>query len=161
MGYSTQSPSPLAGGSFGPGLMGLAGSSYSPRPGQYSFSRSFPSSMIGYYSPAALAEAASLFSQNPRQKPDNSAHIILQVPSGAEVWFDGKTTRQTGPVRHFRSPPLQPGKSYVYELRVRWQRDGKPVEETRRVNIQANDQISLELPRSPNVAKSSLPEATR
>jgi uncharacterized protein (TIGR03000 family) len=161
MGYSTRSPSPLSGGSFGPSLMGLAGSTYSPRPGQYSFSRSFPSSMIGYYSPAALAEAASLFSRNPQQKSDNTAHIILEVPSGAEVWFDGKTTRQTGPIRHFRSPPLQPGKNYVYELRVRWQKDGKPVEETRRVNIHANDRVSLELTHAPSVAKSSLPEVTR
>jgi uncharacterized protein (TIGR03000 family) len=161
MGYSVRSPSPLSGSSFGPGLMGLAGSSYSPRPGQYSFSRSFPSSMIGYYSPDALAEAASLFSGNGRRKADNIAHITLQVPAGAEVWFDGKTTRQTGTVRQFRSPPLQPGKSYVYELRVRWQQNGKPVEQTRRVNFQANDQISLDLTRSSNVAQSSNAEATR
>jgi uncharacterized protein (TIGR03000 family) len=161
MGYSTHSPSPLSGSSFGPGLMGLAGAYYSPRPGQYSFYRSFPSSMIGYYSPAALAEAASLFSRNPRQKPDNTAHITLQVPSGAEVWFDGKSTRQTGPTRHFHSPPLQPGKSYVYALRVRWQKDGKAVEETRRVNVQANDRVSLELTQAPNVAQSSPPTATR
>jgi uncharacterized protein (TIGR03000 family) len=117
--------------------------------------------MIGYYSPDALAEAASLFAGNSRRKSDNTAHIILQVPAGAEVWFDGKTTRQTGTVRHFNSPPLQPGKSYVYELRVRWQQNGKPVEQTRRVDFQANDQISLDLIRSSNVAQSSYTETTR
>jgi uncharacterized protein (TIGR03000 family) len=160
-GYSSHSPSPLSGGSLGPGFMGLAGSSYSPRPGQYSFRRSFPSSMIGYYSPSALAEAASLFSPTPQRKPDNSAHITLQVPAGAEVWFDGKTTKQTGPIRHFNSPPLQPGKNYVYGIRVRWTKDGKSVEETRRVNVQANDRLSLDLARSPNVAQSSPAAATR
>ena len=161
MGYSISFPSPLAGSSFGVGMMGLAGSSYLPRPGQYSFSRSFPSSMLGYYSPSALAEAATLFAQNPAKKSDDTAHITLQVPAGAEVWFDGKTTRQTGPTRHFYSPPLQPGKNYVYALRVRWEQDGKSVEETRRINVRANDRVSLELARSADMAKSSPSEATR
>jgi uncharacterized protein (TIGR03000 family) len=160
-GYSIHSPSPLSGSSFGVGMMGLAGSSYSPRPGQYSFSRSFPASMLGYYSPAALAEAATLFAPNPAKQSDNTAHITLQVPAGAEVWFDGKPTRQTGATRHFYSPPLQPGKDYFYALRVRWEQDGKSVEETRRINVRANERVSLEPTRSADIAKSSPSEATR
>jgi uncharacterized protein (TIGR03000 family) len=117
--------------------------------------------MIGYYSPAALEEAATLFTPSPPKQSDNTAYITLQVPANAEVWFNGETTKQTGPTRHFDSPPLQPGKSYFYTLRVRWQKDGKAVEETRRVNVRANDRVSLELTRSADMAKSLPSEATR
>jgi uncharacterized protein (TIGR03000 family) len=68
---------------------------------------------------------------------DNRARIWLTVPADAQVWFDGEPTQQTGELRHFVSPPLAPGRSYTYGVRVRWMKDGKPVEEERRVRVQA------------------------
>jgi uncharacterized protein (TIGR03000 family) len=159
IGYSSQSPSAFSSG-FGRnpldfGLRGLAGSSYIPRPGRYSLPGQYSSSLLGFYSPAALDEAATLFSRNPPPKSDNTAQITLQVPAGAEVWFNGERTTQTGMVRQFSSPSLTPGKNFVYKVRVRWERDGKTVDETRPVKVYANAHVSLDLTRLPGPAKSS------
>jgi uncharacterized protein (TIGR03000 family) len=102
-------------------------------------------SRAGYYSPSALAEAASLSLTGSRPTADSTAHVSLRVPAGAEVWFDGNRTKQTGTQREFVSPPLPAGRTYVYEVRVRWDRDGKPVEETRRVRVWANARVNLDL----------------
>jgi uncharacterized protein (TIGR03000 family) len=69
--------------------------------------------------------------------PDNRARIWLAVPADAEVWFDGEPTKQTGGLRQFVSPPLAPGRSYTYAVRVRWTKDGQPVEEERRISVRA------------------------
>jgi uncharacterized protein (TIGR03000 family) len=149
VGTYTPSPPPFSPGSGlglpDLGLSGLAGSSYSPRPGQFSSRLAYSASRVGYYSPAALAEAASLSLTAPPPNSDNTAHVSLRVPAGAEVWFDGGRTRQTGTVRDYVSPPLPAGRTYVYEVRVRWQKDGKPVEQTRRVRVSANARVSLDL----------------
>jgi uncharacterized protein (TIGR03000 family) len=79
--------------------------------------------------------------------PDNKAHIWLRVPAGATVWVDGNKTQQTGEARHFLSPPLTPGKSYTYQLRVRWMKDGKPVEQNRDVAVHAGSHVSLDITR--------------
>ncbi len=68
---------------------------------------------------------------------DNKAHIWLRVPESAEIWVNGVKTKQTGESRYFFSPPLTPGKKYSYQIRLRWLRNGKPVEETQRILIQA------------------------
>jgi uncharacterized protein (TIGR03000 family) len=71
-------------------------------------------------------------------RPPNEAQIRLRVPANAEVWFDGQKTNQTGTVRNFYSPPLTPGQSYRYQVRVRWMQDGRPVEQERIVRVRAN-----------------------
>ena len=68
---------------------------------------------------------------------DNKAHIWLRVPKGAEIWVNGVKTKLTGESRYFFSPPLTPGKKYSYQMRLRWMKDGKPVEETQRILVQA------------------------
>jgi len=72
---------------------------------------------------------------------DNRAHIWLRVPKGAEIWVNGIKTKQTGESRYFFSPPLTPGEKYSYQMRLRWMKDGKPVEETQRILIQAGQTI--------------------
>ena len=76
--------------------------------------------------------------------PDNRARIWLAVPADARVWFDGEPTRQTGALRQFVSPPLAPGRSYTYTVRVRWTQDGKPVEEERRARVRAGASSRLD-----------------
>jgi uncharacterized protein (TIGR03000 family) len=72
---------------------------------------------------------------------DNKAHIWLRVPENAEIWVNGVKTKQTGESRYFFSPPLTPDKKYSYEIRLRWMKDGKPVEETQRILVQAGRTI--------------------
>lgn len=64
-----------------------------------------------------------------------TALLKVQVPLDAEIWLDGRKMRSTGPIRHYRTPPLSPIKEYAYEVRARWQFDDKPVEDVRHVII--------------------------
>jgi uncharacterized protein (TIGR03000 family) len=77
-------------------------------------------------------------------RSDNKAYIWLSVPADAQVWFDDDKTKQTGEFRHFYTVPLTPGKPHVYVLRIRWMKDGKPVERTRRITVHAKDRIHLD-----------------
>src|SRR6516162_342210 len=43
-----------------------------------------------------------------------SATLVVRLPADARLEIDGTATRQTGSVRRFQSPPLEPGKKYVY-----------------------------------------------
>jgi uncharacterized protein (TIGR03000 family) len=72
------------------------------------------------------------------------AQFTLRVPPGAQVWFGGAATTSTGATRVFDSPPLPPGRSYRYQVRVRWQEGGRPVERTRLVTFRAGDQLTLD-----------------
>ena len=72
---------------------------------------------------------------------DNTAQVEVHLPADAELWFEGQKTAQTGAVRTFRSPDLEPNQEYVYNARARWQADGKPVEETRKVTVHAGDRV--------------------
>jgi uncharacterized protein (TIGR03000 family) len=87
-----------------------------------------PRYSLGHYLPASVV-----------RQPDNRATIRLQAPTAdAEVWFDCEKTSQTGTIRDYYSPPLTPGKSYVYRIRVRWLENGKPVEKERTIHVRAN-----------------------
>jgi uncharacterized protein (TIGR03000 family) len=99
-----------------------------------------------HYSPAILAEIASLLPGSNYNPYHDAAQIWLRVPADAEVWFDGKKTRQSGTLRHYFSPPLTPGKTYSYDVRVRWTKDGRSAEEKRHLRVQANQQVRVELP---------------
>jgi uncharacterized protein (TIGR03000 family) len=82
------------------------------------------------------------------QQGDNSAHLQLNVPEGAEVWFDGTQTKQTGPVREFVSPELSPGRRYTYSISVRYKdANGKQVVDTRPIHVRANDWFSIDFTR--------------
>jgi uncharacterized protein (TIGR03000 family) len=78
---------------------------------------------------------------------DNTARVEVRVPADARLWFDGQPTAQSGAVRTFRSPALEPGQDYVYEVRARWDADGKPVVETRKVTVHAGDRAFIDFNR--------------
>jgi uncharacterized protein (TIGR03000 family) len=65
------------------------------------------------------------------------------VPANAEVSFNGAKTSQQGTLRRFVSPPLDPRYRYHYELHVQWMNGDRLVEETRRLQVRAGEQIDL------------------
>jgi uncharacterized protein (TIGR03000 family) len=80
------------------------------------------------------------------QPTNNTAAIDMKVPANAKVWFNGKETSQTGPNRHFVTPPLEPGKTFSYEVKASWTgSDGQPVTRTRDVQVQANQPTMVNL----------------
>lgn len=78
-------------------------------------------------------------------RTNNAAHIRLRVPAGAEVWFNGNKTKQTGEDRNFYSPQLTPGQTYVYNLRVRWKKGSEEKEVTRKIRVHARESVPVDV----------------
>jgi uncharacterized protein (TIGR03000 family) len=77
----------------------------------------------------------------------NTVLIALRVPANAEISFNGSKTVQTGSLRSFVTPALEPGRDFSYEIRARWMEAGRPVEETRKINFRAGDRMTLNFTR--------------
>jgi uncharacterized protein (TIGR03000 family) len=87
-----------------------------------------------------------------------TALLKVQVPENAEIWLEGQKMRSIGAQRHYRSPPLDPAKDYVYEVRARWLVDGKPYEDVRHVAIRAGATIAVDFTHlDPLIPRPSLP----
>jgi uncharacterized protein (TIGR03000 family) len=74
------------------------------------------------------------------QGDDAPVVINTIVPAGATVSFDGVQTKQTGTLRRFVSPPLEPGHTYTYRIRV----VGQDFDDTRRLSVRAGEHITLD-----------------
>jgi uncharacterized protein (TIGR03000 family) len=69
--------------------------------------------------------------------PGCPAHIRVQVPAGARLYFDGAPTQQTGTDRWFSTPPLPLGGEYTYALKAEFGADGKASTETKQISVRA------------------------
>ncbi|HYV39425.1 MAG TPA: TIGR03000 domain-containing protein [Gemmataceae bacterium] len=78
-------------------------------------------------------------------RADNAAKIEVTLPKDAELWFDGKKTTQTGGVRHFATPPLNPGQVFYYEISASWLEYGSPVTRTTKVEVYAGQKVKVNL----------------
>ena len=94
----------------------------------YSYGSFSPEQTAGYYGTPAEARAAV---------------IDVRLPSDAVILFDGKQTTAAGPERRFISPPLTPGKEYVYEVSVRWHEGGCEVTRTRSVPVRGGERLNI------------------
>jgi uncharacterized protein (TIGR03000 family) len=72
-------------------------------------------------------------------RPSGAARLILEVPAGANLFVDDVAMAGRDTTRQFATPPLEPGQTYYYTVRVDATRDGRPVSETRRVLVRANE----------------------
>jgi uncharacterized protein (TIGR03000 family) len=90
------------------------------------------------------ASATSASVRDDSQRSEGPARIWLLVPGNAQVWFNGQETKLTGRHRRFLSPPLIPGKSYTYKIRVRWMKDGKAVVEERSIEFRAGESVPID-----------------
>jgi uncharacterized protein (TIGR03000 family) len=75
---------------------------------------------------------------------DTRAIVQVEVPANATLWFDGEKTQQTGGLRTFHTPPLERGHSYHYDVKARWEQNGKTVERTRRVDVYAGGRVTVD-----------------
>jgi uncharacterized protein (TIGR03000 family) len=123
------------GGSSSPSYSG----SYSPGPIFYGPGPSYPAPSYSYGSFAPEQTAAYYGSAD----VSNAAVIDVQLPAGAVVLFGKQKTTSIGPARRFISPPLTPGKEYVYEVTVRWQEGGREVTRTRSLPVRAGERLNI------------------
>jgi uncharacterized protein (TIGR03000 family) len=77
--------------------------------------------------------------------PENAALIDVRVPDNAQVWIDDQQTKQTGPMREFVTPALDPGQEFNYDVRARWTENGQQVDRHRKVTFHAGDRLMVNL----------------
>lgn len=64
-----------------------------------------------------------------------AAAIQVIVAPDAQIWFDGAATTQRGPNREFQTPPLDPNRTFTYQVRAVWTQNGEQVDQTRTVQV--------------------------
>jgi uncharacterized protein (TIGR03000 family) len=94
-----------------------------------------PSYLDSYTTVAPPAGSYQPIYPSATAEPNTSAHITLEAPADARVWFDGTATKSTGPVREFYTPPLTPGSHYRYDVRAQWNENGHEVTQTQQVEV--------------------------
>jgi|GEM_PF-3113946 uncharacterized protein (TIGR03000 family) len=158
--YSGNSVTPIYYGaaSFAPGYSSAYSTAYAP-PRLVSPSPELAARAVDCAAPAAYATPSYplrspdynvIYPVSPplSQLTDNTAKVEVRAPAGAEVWFDGHATTQTGADRSFTSPALEPRQDYEYEVRAHWDADGKPVDQTRKVVVHAGDHVVVDFHRT-------------
>jgi uncharacterized protein (TIGR03000 family) len=73
-----------------------------------------------------------------------NASLLIRVPADAKVYIDGNLMRSKSTERLFTSPEIEPGTPYFYMLRVEREKDGKTVQEVRRVTVMAGETSRLD-----------------
>jgi uncharacterized protein (TIGR03000 family) len=69
------------------------------------------------------------------------ATLTVIVPDGAQLWFDGTPSDQTGPRRTFTTPPINPGQTQT--VVVKMTTGGGPV--TMPLQLRAGDKTTVDL----------------
>jgi uncharacterized protein (TIGR03000 family) len=104
-----------------------------------------PSPPATTQAPAALLGPALPFVPRPLREPEPArAEIEVRVPPDAELWFGGAKTRLSGAVRLFKSPPLEPGQWYGYDVKARWVEGGQEVVRTTHVSVAAGARSAVD-----------------
>jgi len=99
-----------------------------------------------YLQPATMLQPTPA---EPERAPQFVTLTVIVPTADAQVWFENTPTAQQGTERVFRSPALEPGKSFTYTIKARWMDNGKSVERERQVMVQAGQKITLNFRDSP------------
>jgi uncharacterized protein (TIGR03000 family) len=112
----------------------------------------YPSANIYTYPSAEMATAEPpLTGYNSLYPPDTSsteatpatAEVDVRVPANAEVFFNGQQMTQTGSLREFVTPSLDPNRNYSYVVQAHWNQNGREVTRTQNVPIHAGDHVTV------------------
>lgn len=83
--------------------------------------------------------------------PDSQGMRALPVrlevrgPADAELWIDDAKTVHKGAVREFISPPVEPGRQYAYQIKVRWMENGAERERTGKVPVRPGQLVRVDV----------------
>jgi uncharacterized protein (TIGR03000 family) len=69
--------------------------------------------------------------------------VSLKVPAGASFFVNDQAITLTSTTPTFITPPLEPGRDYVYDFRVTTTEDGKTVTRIKRVTVRAGGLVRL------------------
>jgi len=131
------------GGSSGGGSSG--GSSYYYAPGvEVDPSMTVPMTPAGEAPPPAPAPGG--IAPAPGQSTTNmrvDGLLAVNVPEDAKIYVNGQATTSTGSSRQYVSRDLQSGFNYTYEVRAEVVRDGRTVEQVKKIDLRAGETANL------------------
>lgn len=95
---------------------------------------------------ARAAQEPKKAAQTPKATAEATpARVRLHVAMDAQVWFNGKRTASGGDWRTFVTPPLTPGRSYSYDVRIRWMEGRQTFERDRHVTVRAGQSVLVDV----------------
>jgi len=74
----------------------------------------------------------------------NRARLTVHVPKDAKLFVDDVLCPMSDTVRSFDTPQLDRGRSYYYILKATAVRDGKTVEQSQRIVLEAGREVKVE-----------------
>jgi uncharacterized protein (TIGR03000 family) len=75
---------------------------------------------------------------------EGRAGIAIRVPTAdARVWIEDQETKETGVLREFRSPVLEKGRSYTYDIRAEWREGDQVRKQTRKFPVHSGDHVMV------------------
>lgn len=79
-------------------------------------------------------------------EPKPVALKVLLPQANAKLTVENQLTRQTGDTRTFRSPPLEPGRKYVYTLTAEWEPNNYTrITRTVKKTVAAGENVEIDL----------------
>jgi uncharacterized protein (TIGR03000 family) len=110
----------------------------------YSEWYSYPTTSTYYSAQAPMTNSTTSqsFYQNPEEMK-TPAQVRILVPADSQISFDGQATSQRGMDRLFVSPPLTPGRDFVYEIKAQWTENGREMSKTKSVQVHAGDFVNV------------------
>jgi uncharacterized protein (TIGR03000 family) len=96
---------------------------------------------------STLFAAPALWSQAPVQQ-GAPATVIVRVHPLAKLTVEGQPTKAKGGRRQFVSPPLKPGKKYVYTFIAEWDKPSNNYETyivTRKVTVESGKPVEVDM----------------
>jgi uncharacterized protein (TIGR03000 family) len=94
--------------------------------------------------PAAPGDTTAPPVLDEAQTSPNQVTVVVTLPADARLLVDGQPLALTGPVRVFRTPPLDPTRDYFYELTMEVERGGRTVRRTQTVWFRAGKVARVE-----------------
>lgn len=79
-----------------------------------------------------------------KRREARRAHLEVNVPEHADLWLQNQKMSQTGAARGFHSPPLESGRGYTYQIRVRWKEQGKTITRSRKIKVRAGEHVTAD-----------------
>jgi uncharacterized protein (TIGR03000 family) len=70
--------------------------------------------------------------------------VLVELPADSKLYIDDRLIENGGARWAFRTPALESGQAYYYEVRAEVVVDGKPLSETRRVIVRAGETVKAD-----------------
>jgi uncharacterized protein (TIGR03000 family) len=95
----------------------------------------------GQTAEANFGEFTTTAKAEPAKAP---ATVVVKLPADAKLYVDGVLCPQTTPTRTFETPALNPGTTYTYTLKAEVVRNGKTKAESKRIEMVAGKEVSVD-----------------